>query len=308
MRLFWKRILCLAVVACLLAVGGVALADAASNAITVSSLITGELLYSGNDLQEAFSAAERGCNVSIGKSVTLTESVILDVEIMLTGFTRISGLSRDVQIKLTGDGAIYTDTRIRTTFIGTLYSYSSVEVTEENGGYIYYLVSQAPSLEGKVPVVSKGNAVYGSKVDEENGIIYLDGTADGITTGALAKLVTMDAENAEGVDATFENTVTVNGTTCVTNGTVMILTAINYDYDTKVSKTYRLIVLGDVNGNGRIDSADASLMLQYASGTLELTGDALLAADIDRDGHITEADAYRICKKYVRGGSYTSAL
>lgn len=307
MKVIWKRIASLSLALCLLLCGAV-LAEAASGAVTVSNLITGEVLYNGNDLQEAFAKAERGCSVSIGRNITVKESVILDAEIMLSGFSRVKGWSRDVQIKLTGHGAIYTDTKIRTSYISALYSYSTVEMTEENGGYIYYLVSQAPSLEGKVPVVSTSQDVYGSRVDAEAGVIYVDGAADGITTDALAQVVTMEAENAEGVDATFQNTVTVNGKTCVTNGTLMVLTAANYDYETKISKSYRLIVVGDLNGNGRTDSADASMIMRHVSGVQELTGDALLVADVDCDGHITEADAYRICKKYVRGGSYSSAL
>ena len=307
MKVIWKKVLSLSLVLCLLLCGAV-LAEAASGAVTVSNLITGEILYNGNDLQEAFSKAERGCSVSIGRNITVTESVVLNAEIMLSGYSRVKGWSRDVQIKLTGHGAIYTDTKIRTSYIGALYSYSMVDMTEENGGYIYYLVSQAPSLEGKVPVVSTSQDVFGSRVDVEAGVIYLDGAAGGITTDALAQVVTMEAENAEGVDATFQNTVAVNGKTCVTNGTLMVLTAANYDYESKFSKSYRLIVLGDLNGNGRTDSADASMILRHASGTQELTGDALLVADVDGDGHITEADAYRICKKYVRGGSYSSAL
>lgn len=307
MKVIWKRIASLSLALCLLLCGAI-LAEAASGAVTVSNLITGEVLYNGNDLQEAFAKAERGCSVSIGRNITVTESVILDAEIMLSGFSRVKGWSRDVQIKLTGHGAIYTDTKIRTSYISALYSYSMVDMTEENGGYIYYLVSQAPSLEGKVPVVGTSQDVYGSRVDAEAGVIYVDGAADGITTDALAQVVTMEAENAEGVDATFQNTVAVNGKTCVTNGTLMVLTAANYDYETKISKSYRLIVVGDLNGNGRTDSADASMIMRHVSGVQELTGDALLVADVDCDGHITEADAYRICKKYVRGGSYSSAL
>lgn len=307
MKVMWKRIASLSLALCLVLCCAV-FADAASGAITVSNLITGEVTYVGNDLQEAFSKAERGCSVSIGRNITVTESIVLDAEIMLSGFSRIKGWSREVQLKLTGHGAIYTDTKIRTSYIAALYSYSVVNMTEENGGYIYYLVTEAPSLEGKVPVVAEGDGLFGSRVDAEAGVVYLDGAAEGIDADALAELVTMEAENAEGVDATFQNTVSVNGRTCVTNGTVMVLTAANYDYESKISKSYRLVVLGDLNGNGRTDSADASLIMQHISGGPQLTEDALLIADMDGDGHITEADAFRICKKYVRAGSYSSAL
>lgn len=308
MRAAIVKIISVIMALCILVTCGCMLASAASNAITVRSAITGELLYSGNDLQEALDAAERGSIVSVGKYITLTEGVVVDVEIMFSGFNYVRGLSRDVQIKLTGDGAIYIDTRIKSTCIAALYSYSTVEVTEENDGYIYYLVTQAPSLEGKMPVISQGEALYGARIDEEAGVIYLDAIADGISTDALSTLITMDADNAEGVDVTFKNVVDVDNKKCVTNGTMITMTAANYDYPTKTSKSYRIIVLGDVNGNGRLDAADASVILQSVNGTLELSGDALIAADTDLDGLVTEADAFRICKKYVSGYTYKTVL
>jgi hypothetical protein len=38
------------------------------------------------------------------------------------------------------------------------------------------------------------------------------------------------------------------------------------------------------------------------------TGNALLAADANRDGEVTAADAQLICEKYVRRNSYRSPL
>ena len=58
-----------------------------------------------------------------------------------------------------------------------------------------------------------------------------------------------------------------------------------------VFKKVRGRALGDVNNDGLITVADATLVQQHAAEMIELTGDALAAADTNRDGFITVADA-----------------
>ena len=50
------------------------------------------------------------------------------------------------------------------------------------------------------------------------------------------------------------------------------------------------------------------MIARYAAGTLELSGNALLAADANHDGAVTAEDAMLICEKYVRRDSYRSPL
>lgn len=49
-------------------------------------------------------------------------------------------------------------------------------------------------------------------------------------------------------------------------------------------------IYGDVNGGGELTGGDAILMLRHISGLKALEGDALLAADVNRDGFVTLAD------------------
>lgn len=63
-----------------------------------------------------------------------------------------------------------------------------------------------------------------------------------------------------------------------------------------VFKKVRGRALGDVNNDGLITVADATLVQQHAAEMIELTGDALAAADTNRDGFITVADATLIQK------------
>ena len=57
-----------------------------------------------------------------------------------------------------------------------------------------------------------------------------------------------------------------------------------------------VIVAGDLNGDGRITSADALTALRYSAGLCELGETFALAADADDNGTVTSADALRILR------------
>ena len=56
------------------------------------------------------------------------------------------------------------------------------------------------------------------------------------------------------------------------------------------------ITVGDVNMDGRVDSADAMLILRYTMGLAELDEDALAAADVNGDGTVDASDALLILR------------
>lgn len=55
-----------------------------------------------------------------------------------------------------------------------------------------------------------------------------------------------------------------------------------------------LIELGDVDGDGKIKTTDALLVLQHVSETITLEGNEFVAADVDKDGVIKTTDALLI--------------
>ena len=60
------------------------------------------------------------------------------------------------------------------------------------------------------------------------------------------------------------------------------------------------VTIGDVNGDGKINTADAVQILKYAAGMVQLDENRLLAGDTNHDGKVNTADAVLILK-YAAG-------
>ena len=59
---------------------------------------------------------------------------------------------------------------------------------------------------------------------------------------------------------------------------------------------------GDINGDGKIDSADILLIMNHISGAEELTGDMLKRADINSDKSVNSNDAYALVQYVNQSG------
>ncbi len=55
-------------------------------------------------------------------------------------------------------------------------------------------------------------------------------------------------------------------------------------------------ILGDIDGNGKIDAGDAVMILKHVAHNITLTEKELLAADTNKDGTVNAGDATRILK------------
>lgn len=69
--------------------------------------------------------------------------------------------------------------------------------------------------------------------------------------------------------------------------------------DTKNNKEYTLVVLGDVNGDGKITPADSTITLRTYVGLGKITDAERLAGDANGDGKITPADSTILLRAYV---------
>ena len=128
-------------------------------------------------------------------------------------------------------------------------------------------------------------------------------------------------QNGESVQPTGEVTVkipvpdTLDGAQCAVyreeaDGTQVILNAVYRDgymvFTTDVFGSFTLakiippVTLGDVNGDGTIDAADAVMIQRYDSGLTTLTDEQLAAADVNADGLVDAADAVKI-QRYDAG-------
>ena len=67
-------------------------------------------------------------------------------------------------------------------------------------------------------------------------------------------------------------------------------------------KTYTIVVLGDVNGDGNIKATDYMKIKNYIMGTSTLSNEEKEAADVNRDGNIKATDYMKI-KNYIMGTS-----
>ena len=296
--------------------------EAARAPITVTNAVTGES-KSANSLQEAFDIAERGCFVDVSQYITLDSDVTLSAEVWLRGETNIT--FGNYKILLKGNGALFVIERLRSKNIDVANGdHSWIEMVEENGGYLYYIKSHVPAFKnGAKPWLESSGVVYGHRVEERAldngtaGYFYHDLAAAGITAGELSGLVAVDYgpgdKNAvwytDAVVATFHSgTANLATGDIVPNGSRMVLTASNHDNTEKATKSYTVILLGDVNGNGRVDAADAHLIILHTNGSKLLTGDALLAADANQDGLVNRQDAALLCEKYVDPAGYSTPL
>lgn len=67
------------------------------------------------------------------------------------------------------------------------------------------------------------------------------------------------------------------------------------------NKIYTVVKLGDVNGDGDVDTIDSLKALKQFAGTENLKNEYSEAADIDKDGVIDTLDSLKMLKKYATG-------
>lgn len=92
------------------------------------------------------------------------------------------------------------------------------------------------------------------------------------------------------------------------------LTSVDYENGQTITYTYDaggnllsvtiaaapVTIYGDVNGDSRINSGDATLVLRSYARLTTLTSSQLIAADVNGDGKVNSADATLILRYYAR--------
>lgn len=151
------------------------------------------------------------------------------------------------------------------------------------------------------PEFADHEKVAGVTVDYANMLIIVDAHHDGITVDEFKSIITLNAINADAVEMTF--TVKDNAS-IIRNGSTLKAVATSNSTTETATVEYTIIILGDVNGNGRNEAGDAALI---SANTVNLnTFDALqtYAADINANGRCDIGDASIVARKYTDWVNY----
>lgn len=149
-------------------------------------------------------------------------------------------------------------------------------------GYTYTVVAKTPAVVDK-------------------GYLKLDVKPGGISPSQLQKvlpgIVKMPNASVEILSGIKTKS---DGTQLIVNGATVKVTDGNNVY------SYTIIIMGDANGNGETDVADAFKMRRHTLGLETLTGVALIAADLNQNNEIDVADAFKSRVKILQWSSYES--
>lgn len=152
-------------------------------------------------------------------------------------------------------------------------------------------------VSATVSVLAERVRVSGVSFDETEHKIPVRGTAKLTATVAPANATvkTLIWTSDDDSIATVSRTGIV---TAVSVGTTTIhATSVDGNHSAEITVTVTAAPqLGDVNGDGYIDSADAMLCLRSAVGLKKLTEEQKSAADVNKDGFVDAGDAIKILR------------
>lgn len=182
-------------------------------------------------------------------------------------------------------------------------------------GFRVELFNNDPRLDdGNIQINVDGQVILGSKLDTDNKIIYLDTAEQGITVEQFIMQVVHGAINATQVEAEFaestadrKGVILRDGKYYVVNGAKVTFYASNGTSSAVAKTEYTVVLMGDVNSDGRNDISDSVYIKRHVQKTAELTEWALLAADMNRDGKCDISDDVMI-KRKCQGDNYKSLL
>ena len=93
--------------------------------------------------------------------------------------------------------------------------------------------------------------------------------------------------------------VTVKMTALTSAGTVKTGSTVSAEGNGKSFGPYTVCLIGDINADSKINSADALLVLQHVVGITTLSKDAFNRGDMDSNGKVNSYDALQILYKAV---------
>lgn len=228
----------------------------------------------------------------IGQNTTGTS-----YKIASEGFSAIAAeKTGETETALTPAGSTFTETTVTVS--------DSVTYPTENAPTVYCITSEANgvvSLSLKASIADLQRLNMQLTLNGYTGIAKVEGCLLNVTVSNNVATITYDAQNGSGVD--MRNGVAVltmkksGASQSITSAPKAIATK---DANGALSPITKPIVtddpyggyaLGDVNGDGRIDVTDASLILQHIAKLITLTPEQIARADVAYNNSIDVTDA-----------------
>ena len=238
---------------------------------------------SNNNNLSSLSISNVSLNPAFNSSIT-TYNAIVDNSISSVA---VNASLADSKAKLNGPGNV--DISVGTNTI-------KVEVTAEDGSTKVYTITITRKEAEKTTIQTSINTP--DNVIKSVGYTNNNNNLTGFTVGqdvskvlsnikskeSTATVKILNANNKEvttGLIATGQKiSITINGST----------------------KTYNVIIRGDINGDGKISAQDFSRVKSHILGATSLTGASIYAADANKDGKISAQDFSKI-KSHILGAS-----
>ena len=102
---------------------------------------------------------------------------------------------------------------------------------------------------------------------------------------------TTDGSQPTNKSTKYTGAITINAT-CI----LKAIAVVGSEVSPVAAYEYTIVTIGDANGDGDVDFADAIVVLKHDAGVSTLTGDKLKAADTNGDGEVDFVDAIQILK------------
>ncbi len=244
-----------------------------------------------HDLAAAAADAETGDTVIVNSSVKMTSNISISSAKTLTikgaGLIDQNGHAFELGHKSARLVADSDSLFVKVTVAG---SYEVGKVTQ--GEMTAYIVKAKSSDDDDDHGGGGGGGGY------TGNYIYLDVQPSGINAKQLQTAVRKYFGDSS-AEVTVNSGLTASG--LVANGASIYVSGSR-------AGSYTVIIMGDINCNGKTDSGDAVKMRNHYFGTAQLSGAALEAADMNRNGKVDSGDAVKNRVKYQNWGGYSSTL
>ena len=139
-------------------------------------------------------------------------------------------------------------------------------------------------------VTNKGSSYYINKLNVRNKAGYINGLSVGTTINTILNKLA----GTKSVSVTNMSGKGISGNTKIGTGSTIVVT----DNDGKTKYNYKVVIYGDVNGDGNITASDYVNIKNYIMKKKTLSVEALKGADSNKNGTVTASD-YVIIKNYL---------